>query len=129
MIAQTSPCAGTASDGKNMGVYQGSFSAPVHDKHNEMENHSSVLLKMLSGTYTIFIPLNTKQLLTSGKFKIELFSINGKRIAKLDNQFIANINGLFVINSNLLENSRIGNYIIRISNHNTSLSVPICFLW
>jgi hypothetical protein len=128
MIAQTSPCAGTASDGKNMGVYQGSFSAPVRDKHNEMENHSSVLLKMFSGTYTIFIPLNTKQLLTSGKFKIELFSINGKCIAKFDNQLIANINGLFVINSNLLENSRIGNYIIRISNHNTSLSVPICFL-
>jgi hypothetical protein len=128
MIAQASPCAGMASDGKNMGLYQGTFSAPVRDKHNEMENHSSVLLKILSGSYSIFIPLNMNQLLTSGTFKIELFSINGKRISKFDNQLIANTNGLFVINSNLLANLRIGNYILRISNHNTSLSVPICFL-
>lgn len=128
VIAQTSPCAGMASDGKNMGVYQGALSAPVRDKHNEMKNHSPALLKIQTGTYPIFIPLNMKQSLTSGKFKIELFSINGKRISKFENQLIANINGLFVITSNLLPNSGIGNYILRISNHNTSLSVPICFL-
>jgi hypothetical protein len=124
MITKTSPCAGAASDGKNIGVYQGTLSAAIRDKHNEMENHLSVLLKIPTKTYPVYIPIDIKNSLTSGGYTIAVYSINGKRISVFDGQFTAYRNEFVVNNANLLANLGSGNYIVQISNQNTSRSIP-----
>jgi hypothetical protein len=121
MIAKTSHCVGTASDGKNIGVYQGTLSSTTRDV---MEKYSSVLLKIPNKKNPIFIPFDSKIISTMGAFTITIYSINGKRISGFDSQLTADRKKFVLSNDNQMVNLGCGKYIVRISNQNASFSFP-----